>query len=472
MKAMRTCPGGFYGLSARLLVLTIAFVLLSEILIYAPSIARFRLDFLQDRIAAAQLAALALEATPDNMVSTRLAAKLLDHADALGIAVTKRGKARRVLAGDMPPQADAVYDLRTASFAGLIVDAFMTLGTSGERVLRIIGPSPKDPGVMIEIVMREAPLHTAMIDYSWRILALSLIISFLTAALVYLSLQWLMVRPLRRLIDGMIAFREAPLDLRAATAPNPRRDEIGIAQRELAEMEDAVRSALRQNARLAALGSAVTKITHDLRNILATAQLVSDRLAGSADPKVTKLAPTLVGAIDRAVALCEQTLDYARHDLPPPRRTRFALDDLIDEVGRVVALLTKDDGSWRNEAAPGLIIDADRDQLFRVLANLGRNAVEAGAKHVRVHADTKDGAALVMHIADDGPGIPAKAREKLFQPFAGSARAGGVGLGLAIARELVRAHGGELSLAETSNTGTTFRITLPGVVTGRAGAEA
>lgn len=453
-------------------MLTIAFVMLSEVLIYAPSIARFRKDYLEGKIAAAHLATLALEATPDNMVSEELKSELLRHAGAIAIVIAKPHEIRRVLAGDMPPMADAVYDLRPATFVGLIIDAFMALGESGDRVLRVVGPSPKQDGVTVEVLMQEAPMRMAMVHFSWRILALSLLISFITAALVFLTLQWMMVRPLRRLTENMMAFRAAPEDQGNVIAGTGRRDEIGIVQRELAEMEVALRAALRQKARLAALGSAVTKINHDLRNILATARLVSDRLADSSDPKVTRMAPTLLGSIDRAVTLCEQTLNYARADLPQPQRERFKLAELLDDVGRVVALLTNDGGAWQTQVPADLVIHADRDQLFRVFVNLGRNAIEAGAKHVRIEATVVDNENLVVTIADDGPGIPTKARDKLFQPFAGSARAGGTGLGLVIARELTRAHGGELSLTATSPQGTTFRIEMPrAVITRRHAAE-
>jgi signal transduction histidine kinase len=470
MKSAPKLPRGVYGLSARLLMLTVIFVMISEVLIYAPSIARFRKDYLDGRIAAAHLATLALEATPDNMVSEELKAELLYHAGALAIVIAKPREVRRVLAGDMPPNADAVYDLRAATFVGLLADAFMALGESEDRVLRIVGRSPKQDGVTVEVLLHETPMRMAMIDFSWRILALSLFISFLTACAVYLSLQWLMVRPMRRLTENMMAFRDAPEDQRNVIATSDRADEIGIVTRELSGMEDAVRAALRQKARLAALGSAITKINHDLRNILATARLVSDRLADSSDPKVQRMAPTLVGSIDRAVTLCEQTLAYARDELPRPRRERFALGELVDEVGRVVALLTKDGGAWQTFVPEGLIVHADRDQLFRVFVNLGRNAVEAGARQVRVTAALRGTSDLAVDVADDGPGIPAKAQDKLFQPFAGTARAGGTGLGLAIARELVRAHGGELTLAQTSADGTSFRIDLPAAAVSRSSA--
>lgn len=460
-------PSGLYGLSARLLVLTVAFVMLAEFLIYTPSIARYRLDWLHGRIAAARLASLALEATPDYMVSEDVKKSLLGHAAAHAIVIQRPGDIRRVLAGDMPPQADARFDLRDAGMLGPIAEAFMTLLGDGRRTLHVVGESPRRDGVIVEVLVDERPLHAEMIDFSWRILGLSLVISFITASFVYLSLQWMIVRPLRRLTGDMVAFRDAPEDSRNIIVASSRNDEIGVAQRGLADMEKALRASLRQKERLAALGIAVAKISHDLRGILSTAQLVSDRLADSQDPDVRRLAPTVIASIDRAIALCSQTLDFAREDLSPPQRTRFALAGLIEEVGRVVGLLTGNRARWEVTGAEDVNLVADRDQLFRVLVNLGRNAVEAGAGTVRIVATPLGGGGLAVDVADDGPGLPPKARDKLFMPFTGSARAGGTGLGLAIARDLVRGHSGELTLAATSASGTVFHIELPSVIASR-----
>ncbi len=470
LPALRRLPTGLYGLSARLLVLTIGFVMLAEFLIYSPSIARFRLDWLQGRVAAAHLAALSLEATPSHMVSDELRAQLLEHAGAHAIIIAKPGDVRRVLTGDMPPTANAVFDLRDTGVTGLIANAYATLFHRGNRVLRVIGPSPYEPGDVVEVLVDEKPLHDGMIAYSGRILGLSIVISLITAALVYLSLQWLIVRPLRRLTSNMVAFRNAPDDPRNVIEVTPRGDEIGLAQRGLAEMEQALRASLRQQTRLAKLGIAVTKISHDLRGILSTAQLLSDRLADSSDPKVRQLAPTLIGSIDRAGALCGQTLDYARDDLPPPQRSRFALAGLVAEVGGVVGLLTGNRTRWVTDVPAEIEALADRDQLFRVLVNIGRNAAEAGARSVRVAAQVAAASAVLIDVADDGPGLPPKALDKLFTPFTGSARAGGTGLGLAIARDLVRGHGGDITLAESSASGTTFRIELPGTAVPRGQA--
>ncbi len=395
------------------------------------------------------------------MVSEQLKEQLLAHAGAHAIIIAKPGDVRRVLAAEMPPIAEETVDLRDGGMIKLLADAYLTLFSDGTKTLRVFGPSPYEAGDMVEVLVDEKPLRSGMLAYSWRILALSIVISLITAALVFLSLQWLIVRPLRRLTMNMVAFRNAPDNPQNVIEVTLREDEIGLAQRGLAEMEQALRSLLRQQARLAALGVAVAKISHDLRGILSTAQLLSDRLADSSDPNVQRLAPTLIGSVDRAVALCSQTLEYARDDLPPPKRSRFALAGLVDEVGGVVGLLTGNRTRWEKQIRQDIDAVADRDQMFRVLVNLGRNAAEAGAKSVRVSAEVATAGLLRILVSDDGPGLPPRAREKLFTPFTGSARAGGTGLGLAIARDLVRGHGGDISVV-TSSEGTSFAIELPG----------
>jgi signal transduction histidine kinase len=448
------------SLSAKLLLLTIAFVMLAEVMIYAPSIARMRLVYLEERLAAAHLSILALEATPDNMVSKEMEAELLQHVGAFMVGLTKPGAGKLMLMVATPEKLDATYDLREASFFGLIGDAVMTLLAQEDRLLRIIGPSPKDPEILVEIVMEEAPLRREMFDYSWRILNLSLGISIFTAALVYLSLHLLMVRPMRRITESMAAFRANPEVAAGALVPSERSDEIGIAQRELVTMQQGLRAALLQKTRLAALGTAVTKVNHDLRNILATASLISDRLAKSGDPAVRSMAPTLVGAIDRALHLCAQTLQFTREGPVQLDLQRFDLRDLLTEVREAVAEVGAGRAGWVNDVDRGFTLEADREQLYRVFFNLAHNALEAGAGELRLAArPVRD--YLVIDVEDNGPGMPAEARENIFKPFTGSAREGGTGLGLSIAHDIMRAHGGDIRLERSDSNGTLFRLVLP-----------
>jgi signal transduction histidine kinase len=450
------------SLSARLLLLTIFFVMLAEVLIYAPSIGRFRLVYLQERLAAGHLAILALEATPDKVIDESLERELLKHVGAFSVALTKPGQGKLMLMTTTPGPVDASYDLRQDSFFGLIGDAAMTMLGDGNRVLRILGDSPHDAGIQVEVVLEEGPLRREMLGFSERILALSLVISLFTAALVYLSLHLLTVRPMQRISDSMARFRNDPEDASCVIRPSSRSDEVGVVQRELATMQEGLRRALQQKARLAALGSAVTKINHDLRNILATARLVSDRLTSSDDPEVRRVTPTLVGAIDRAVNLCAHTLNFTRDGAPLVEPGRFDLETLIADVGSDLAGLVNGHAVLQSLLGGRFEIEADREQLHRVLSNLGQNAIQAGATRVEVNA-RRDGDHVVIDVADNGPGLPPRAREQLFQPFTGSSKPGGTGLGLAIARELMRAHGGDIRLERSTGEGTCFRLTLPAV---------
>lgn len=450
-----------YSLSAKLLALTVLFVMVAEVLIYTPSIARFRLDYLEEKIGVAHIAALALEATPTHMLSPQLEIQLLQYVDAYSVVLDMHGQARMLIMNhDMPPDIDVNFDLRKAGFWRLVVDALVTLAQRDNRVMRVVGPSPKDAGILVELLLDEGPMRRAMYDFSWRILSLSIVISLFTAGLLYLTLQWLLVQPMRRITEGMQQFRKAPEDATNAIVPSNRRDEIGIAQRELARMQADLRAALHEKARLAALGATVTKITHDLRNILATSQLVSDRLADSEDPTVKRVTPTLVASIDRAISLCVNTLRFAKEEEPAPRLTLFPLGRLVEDVGAALGPQAPAGCEWANEVAEGFMILADRDQMFRVLVNLGRNGYQAGATRIAVSARRENGD-VVLEIADNGHGVPPAARDKLFRAFAGTAKSGGSGLGLAISRDLLHAHGGEIQLAESRPGMTRFLLTLP-----------
>ncbi|MBT3330542.1 MAG: HAMP domain-containing histidine kinase [Rhodospirillaceae bacterium] len=464
-KSRRTLPRWLRGLSARLLVLTAVFVMLSEVLIYVPSIARFRLTFLENRIADAHLASLALKATPDNVVSKSLMLELLSNAMVRGIVLKRREARTMMLMEEVPPTVDFTYDLRGADAMQLIADAFTTLAEGG-RTLRVVGSFPDQSEGSLDVIVDEALLHKAMIDYSTNIVKLSLVISLLTAGLVFLSLRLLMVLPMRRITASMVAFRKAPENANAVISDSTRGDEIGTAQRELRHMQDGLRTALTQKGHLTALGVAVSKINHDLRNILATAQLVSDRLGDVEDPTVRQIAPRLMQSIDRAIDLCSQSLSFGRADEAAPKPTTFPLRTLVDDMASAAGL--PDDGSIQlhNRVGDEIILDADREQIFRVLMNLARNSIQAldpGTKPGEISVTANWGAAgAIIEFSDSGPGLPARAREHLFEAFTGSARAGGTGLGLTIAKELTQAHGGNLTLVSSDDRGTVFRIDLPG----------
>ena len=468
--ASEPMPKAFSGLSAKLLVLTVFFVMVAEFLIYTPSISRFRKDYLEEHIASAHLASLALEATPDNMVNRELEEELLYHAEAYSITLKHPTKRVLMLSKTVMPGIDVTFDMRQGDFRMWIFDAFEVLFRNDNRVMQIIGVSPKAMDVVVEVTLDEAPMRQAMLGFSSRILQLSIAISLLTAGLVYFSLFWLMVRPLRQITRSMVRFREDPEDDTRQLPPSKRNDEIGVALRELALMKADVRAAFNQKNRLATLGAAVAKINHDLRNSLSTAMLVSDRLADIDDPEVKKVTPRLYTAIDKAVVLCSQTLNYVSGGTPNLRVSHFHLCELISEVAAAMREeMTVGAGPEESVGNPAfsvinqvdfeIDVQADRDQLFRALSNLTLNARQAGASRVTISA-LKQEPNIVIDISDNGPGLSANARDKLFQPFTSSSKHGGTGLGLVIVRDIVHAHGGDIALVSSDETETIFRLVI------------
>ena len=460
-----------FGLANRLLFLLLIFIMVAEVAVYIPTIANFRNAWLRDRLAAASTAALVFEAAPAGFVPDELEAAILRSVGARTIVVKTRDSRRLLAATDMPARIDESFDLRDPSNWGSIVSAYHTLTASRDRVLNLVGEGPLGAD-QIEITLDEAPLRRDMLRQSSNVLLLSLLSSSFVALLAALAINLMVLRPVRRLTTSITEFGRNPEGAGRVIEPSGRSDEIGIAEDALAIMQRDLLRELTRKKRLAALGMAVAKINHDMRNMLASAQLLSDRLADLSDPVVSRIAPKLVATLDRAISFCQSTLAYGRAVERAPKPAKLLLHTLVTDVAETIAPL-----------APGIQIDnavardfevhADAEQLFRALLNLVRNGADAltgagalpGAEPlVRIRARKEAGQTLI-EVCDNGPGVPPQARATLFQAFAGSSRPGGTGLGLSIAADIVHAHGGEIALVPPSTDrglgGALFRITLP-----------
>ena len=456
------------GLSGKLLLMTIPLAMIAGMMIYVPAIANFRVNRLNDRLAAANTAALVLDAAPLGMVPEQLARQILTSIDARAVAI-KMGQQRRLLASadDLPPTIDHDIDTRNITVWAAIHDAFETMLEHENHAIRVVGKAP-GAAQFIEVVIDEAPLRKAMYRFSRNVLIVSLLIAGIVSLLVYLALHYLFVRPMRRLTANLVGFHENPENPTRIIVPSHRGDEIGVAERELSDMQRDLVSMLHQQSRLAALGLAVSKINHDLRNLLASSQLLSDQLASVPDPRVQRFAPKLMRSLERAIAFCQSTLSYGRAQEAEPDRRHVLVEPVVSEVRESAGLASDASITWVAAIERGLAVDADPDQLFRVLLNLVRNAAQALESQPEHDAATmqiritgrREGAVAILEVSDTGPGVPPKTREHLFQAFQTSGRPGGSGLGLAIAAELVRAHGGEIHLVE-GTIGATFRITIP-----------
>jgi signal transduction histidine kinase len=376
---------------------------------------------------------------------------------------------------------DASYDLRDVRWLPAVGDAFAVMLGNEDRVIGVIDTPPNMSGDVIEVALYEKPLRQAMIGYGINIFILSVVLSVIVAGLVYLALNMVLIRPMKRLTRNMLAFAQNPEDRSRIITPSARRDEIGLAERELHDMQSELAAMLQQKSRLAALGLAVAKVSHDLRNMLSSANVISDRLAMAEDPTVKRFAPKLIISLDRAISFLTETLKFGRAEEAPPMRERLPLKDMADEVIDTAVLQASSRVVLFNHVPPGLLIDADREHLNRVLTNLLRNAIQAletresGQDGRAVISAWREGAVVVIEVKDNGPGIPERVRPKLFEAFQSAAKPGGVGLGLAIAAELIRAHGGEIRLHGTGPEGTVFHVVVPDAVVelrpGRRGAR-
>ena len=452
----------FNTLSGRFLILTIVFVMLAEVLIFVPSIARFRLDYLNTRIERAQIASLALLA--DDMLAPELEAELLQNAGVYNVVLLRNETRQLVLSSALPSPVSDTYDLRNPRITTLISDALYEVTRADDRIIRAVGLPKLDGGDLIEITLDAGPLQHAMRDYGLRILWLSAIISIFTALLLNIAVRWVIVRPISYLGRSMREYEKAPQDARRIIQPRASVIELHEAEIALASLQSELSAALRQRQRLAQLGEAVAKVSHDLRNILSTVQLLSDRLEESDDPAVKRLAPKLVRSVSRAVALSENTLAFGRTQEPTPQLQRCDVGEIIDDVvtQETLAIETAEHIEFKvichvNE------LRADPEQLYRILQNLIRNARQAfGTSQGQIEIVVgEDDANWTIIVRDNGPGLPPKAVEHLFHPFSGGTKREGSGLGLAIAHELVAGHGGTLGLKDNSENGACFKITLP-----------
>ncbi len=450
------------SLSARVLWLTVSIILLVEVAILVPSLGRERQTWLWQHVTQAHLAAFPA-AVSAGALDLQTEDALLRLSDTVSIKLAEPGRLIVVMRPDRPmPPPDQKIELSRETLLTSIWRAELQVAGLGPKRLEIIAPSPLQNNAMLDIVVSGGQLARHLRGYAANICALSVVIALVTGLLVFAALDRLLVRPMRILTASIVGFRHDPEgdgETALAWLASRREDEIAIAARELKMMQEEMRAALWRNARLAAVGTAVAKISHDLRNILSSALLVADRLQETDDPTIKRAARTLIPAVERAAQLVSRTVDFAREGPPAITRSAVALHELIDEALLVVRP-DENDVTIENNVPGRLTLALDRAQIYRVLVNLMRNAVEAGADRITISVMGENGTTR-LKISDNGPGLPPRVQENLFKPFTGSGRHGGTGLGLTIARDLVRAHGGELLLAQTGPDGTDFVMELP-----------
>lgn len=453
------------SLSRRLLWFTIGVMLATEILVFLPGLATVRRSWLESRVATAELAVLAAAGGPAPLPTLDATAARLQRREVLRLAgvlsvrLQEPGRPFLQLAENGQIIAAHIADLREETQIEAIGKTLDATLRQRDDPLLVLAASRQRTGALLSVVLEQRPLTRELRAFAVQIALQGLAIAGATGGLVYWSLVMLLVRPMRRLTGSIQAFRADPEHTPPLDPPVERRDEIAVAASELAAMQRELRAALWRNARLAAIGTAVAKVSHDLRGILSTAMLAAERLQSSEDERVRRNGDSVASSIDRATELVKRTLDFAKSDPSAPDRQLVGLRAVAEEAGEQ-ARAVRAGFELRNEVPDSLMVRADRMHLLRILGNLMRNAAEAGAGHVAISAET-GAEAVAITLRDDGPGLPAAIQRDLFRPFVAGGRRGGSGLGMAIAQDLMRAHGGDIVLTGTGPDGTGFRLTLP-----------
>jgi len=301
-----------------------------------------------------------------------------------------------------------------------------------------------------------------MEKYCHNILGLSILIAIITGVLLYSVLRFLIVKPLHCLGDDIAEFESDPSAPLKTKRTHGRKDEIGDLSRAFTEMQEGVQASLEQRKRLADLGLAVSKINHDLRNVLTSAQLVSDRLAMDKDERVRKMGERLVRAVDRGVRIAEGVLEYGTEkeevlDLETINLAKLANEAANDTLRRYESV------SFENNIDPKLSAKIDADHTYRIFQNLIRNAAQAlkDRPDAKVTIEARNGGNKVYaSLFDNGPGLPESVRESIFTPFSTSGGRGRTGLGLTISKELAEAQGGDLILVRSDKSGTEFELEM------------
>ena len=459
-------------LSGKLLLMTIGFVMLAELVIFIPSAATFRQNWLIERAQQAGLLAQALTGVPNYEASEILTQQFMRDTDVTMMSAKRNGMSEFML-GQPPPEKVELrlIDLREERRLPRFRDAFRSFFAKDNNCLRILYHSPVAGQDVLELIIPEDKLRNAMRGHFKNIFWLSVLIALITGLLIYLAMLALIVRPIEKLAKGLSDFRQDPEKRQSNLKPTNRKDEVGQLEREFHDMKQSVRASFKQRERLATLGLAMAKINHDLRNVLTSASLVSDRLASDQDERISKMGSRLTRAIDRGVKLTGELLNYSQSGGEEPEVESVRISLLLGEVagdtlGNFGAGPRKI--NFINKVETDVKVTADPDHTYRIFQNLFRNAAQAmaGMREDNAQRDLTveaiaAGEGITIRVIDTGPGMPDKAKNNLFKAFAGSTGSGNTGLGLTISKELAQDQNGDLILESTSKTGTIFNVTIP-----------
>jgi signal transduction histidine kinase len=215
--------------------------------------------------------------------------------------------------------------------------------------------------------------------------------------------------------------------------------------------------------RLSLVGSMASSIIQDLKNPICIVHCCSDLIASETnDPHLRELTSMLDGAVDGMLATTQELLDYARGSTQLHKQL-ISIWGILDELNQQsLRLLPGKNIQFVKHIRYEGNVEIDRARFIRVLSNLIKNSREAmpGGGILTITSDLVQDQ-VAIRISDTGVGIPSEVLPKLFEPFVTHGKTNSTGLGLAIAKSVVEAHGGKISLSSVKGSGTTVEIRLP-----------
>ena len=451
------------SMSGRLALFSIAFIFLLEITFLVPALTFYRFNRLQERVDDAALVAEALLSTPNPQIDTDQSKELLESAKILDLAIVREDRRERLLLPNNTFTISNVVNLTEMTVFQIMLNGMSCITSNPNGVMLVVG-QPQNGFSKIETAVEEAPICNDVRKFGFNLLIMSMIISMLAGCILFVTVSRQFVRPILFLTKAITNFQGSK-NPRVKVEARSKIKEFYDAEVSLRQMQKRIAKSMRQKERLANLGESVAKIQHDLRNMLSTAHMVADNLEDSDDPKVRKSAPRLVRAIDRAIELSSQTLEYGRVGERKARVESVDLWEIIAEIVEEETDLVRDQSvEITFDCGNDIFATADRSFVRRIIQNLVRNArqilEEGDGGTIHVLAETNDDK-IHISVSDNGPGMSEVAMDGLFQPFKGSSRIGGTGLGLAISKELSELMHGKLELASSNASGTIFVLILP-----------
>ncbi len=368
-----------------------------------------------------------------------------------------------------------VYTIRSTSPAAGARGSMEAVGSSGRVLLQTLDSTRLTRRERRALQDHASKLNAALARFQraetfgrYYYAGLGLVVFLAGAAFLYASVRLggHLSRQLSRPIEELIGWtgnirRNEPLPPDRPRRGAPEFEALRTALRQMAESLDRAHAQEIEAERLRAFRETARRVAHEMRNPLTPIRLAVAQLSRSPSPTQHEAIEVLTAETGRLEQLAREFTEFGR--LPEGPAAQVDVAELLEELARTTVPPSMTSRLVVDPATPPLL--GHYDPLRRAFSNIIRNAVEAceGAGEIEIAAGP-DGArpGVRVEIRDHGPGIPVEVRGKIFDPYT-TAKSGGTGLGLALAKQTVSMHGGTIEVADTPGGGATFFVRLRGL---------